>query len=92
MTFMLPLNLVEPEDRASRPAQRRRGGGTSFLSVFSPQEMLELAREAGFEDVQRVSAADLTARYFADRTDGLRPSSSEELLVAATLPDARRSP
>jgi methyltransferase (TIGR00027 family) len=93
MTFMLPLDLVEPEDRAARPAQhRRRGGGTSFLSVFSPQEMLELAREAGFEDAQRVSAADLTARYFADRTDGLRPSSSEELLVAATLPDARRSP
>jgi hypothetical protein len=31
-----------------------------------------------------VSAADYTQRYFADRTDGLRPFTTEELLVATT--------
>jgi hypothetical protein len=31
-----------------------------------------------------VSAATLTQRYFAGRTDGLRLPSSEELLVATT--------
>jgi hypothetical protein len=47
--------------------------------------MLALAREAGFREVQHVSAAALAQRYFAGRTDGLRPpNNSEELLVATT--------
>lgn len=45
--------------------------------------MLTFAREAGFHHVQHVSAATLAERYFAGRTDGLRPpTNSEELLVA----------
>jgi hypothetical protein len=41
--------------------------------------------EAGFREVQQVSAATLTERYFADRADGLRPpNNAEELLVATT--------
>jgi hypothetical protein len=47
--------------------------------------MLSLAHEAGFRQVQHVSAAALTQRYFAGRTDGLRPpNNAEELLVADT--------
>ena len=47
--------------------------------------MLTLARDAGFNVVQHVSAAMLAQRYFAGRTDGLRPpDNSEELLVAST--------
>jgi len=46
--------------------------------------MLALAREAGFREVQHVSAADLAQRYFARRTDGLRPSSGESFLIATT--------
>jgi hypothetical protein len=47
--------------------------------------MLTTARDAGFREVQHVSAAALAQRYFADRTDGLRPpNNSEELLVATT--------
>jgi len=47
--------------------------------------MLTLARDAGFREVQHVSAATLAERYFAGRTDGLRPpNDSEELLVATT--------
>jgi hypothetical protein len=47
--------------------------------------MLTLARDAGFKEVQHVSAAALAQRYFAGRTDGLRPpNNSEELLVATT--------
>ena len=55
------------------------------VSFFTPAEMLNFAREAGFKDVQHVSAAALAEHYFANRTDGLRPpNNSEELLVAAT--------
>ena len=47
--------------------------------------MMALAREAGFKDARHVSAAALGDRYFADRTDGLRPANNtEELLVATT--------
>jgi methyltransferase (TIGR00027 family) len=86
MTFMVPLPLVEPEERPQRQATERfaRAAGTPFISVFTPPEMQELAREAGLRDVRHVSAVTLAQRYFAGRTDGLRPSSSEEVLVAAT--------
>jgi methyltransferase (TIGR00027 family) len=84
MTFQLPLELVEPEERPNRELTEKfaRAAGTPFLSLFTPREMLELAREAGFAEVEHVSSANLTERYFAGRADGLRPSSAEDLLVA----------
>jgi methyltransferase (TIGR00027 family) len=87
MTFLLPLELMAPEVQPGfqMAAKGARASGTPFLSFFTPQEMLALAREAGFKEVGHVSAATLTERYFAGRTDGLRPpNNSEELLVATT--------
>ncbi|MBL1178904.1 class I SAM-dependent methyltransferase [Pantanalinema sp. GBBB05] len=87
MSFMLPIELVEPEVRlgVERAAEGARANGTPFISFFTPDEMLELAHNAGFREVHHVSAAMLTQRYFAERTDGLRPpNNSEELLVATT--------
>lgn len=47
--------------------------------------MLALAHDAGFAQAQHVSAADLTQRYFANRSDGLRPpNNTEELVIANT--------
>ncbi len=86
MSFMLPPDLLDEADRAGLEAAARgaRACGTPFLSFYRPEEMLALAREAGFDDVQHVSGAVLAGRYFASRTDGLRPSSGEDLLVAST--------
>ena len=87
MTFLLPLELADPELRPwlKRAEQGARASGTPFISFYTPTDMLALAREAGFREVQHVSAADLYQRYFADRTDGLRPpNNSEELLIATT--------
>lgn len=87
MSFMLPIELAEPDVRPGIEAAAKgaRASGTPFISFFTPEEMLALAREAGFRDVQHVSAAALAERYFADRADGLRPpNNSEELLVATT--------
>jgi methyltransferase (TIGR00027 family) len=87
MSFMLPIQFAEPEMRPGIEAAERgaRANGTPWVSFFTPDEMLALAREAGFCDVKHVSADALTARYFAGRGDGLRlPSNSEELLVATT--------
>ncbi|HEV8026820.1 MAG TPA: class I SAM-dependent methyltransferase [Stellaceae bacterium] len=86
MTFLLPLEFAEPDERPVREAAERgaRAGGTPFISFFTPPEMLALARDAGFRDVQHVSAVTLTECYFAGRADGLRPASTEALLVATT--------
>jgi methyltransferase (TIGR00027 family) len=87
MTFLLPLELADPDARPGleRAVKGARASGTPFVSFFAPTEILTMAREAGFRRAEHVSAEMLTQRYFADRTDGLRPpSNSEELLVAAT--------
>jgi methyltransferase (TIGR00027 family) len=87
MSFMLPIELLDPDVRpgVERATEGARASGTPFISFFTPAEMLALARDAGFKDVQHVSAAMLAQRYFAGRTDGLRPpNNSEELLLATT--------
>lgn len=85
MTYILPIELADPEERAGREIAERgaRASGTPFISFFSPQEILALASEAGFREARHVSGANLSSRYFAGRTDGLRPPSSEEFLVAS---------
>ena len=84
MSYVLPLELAEPEELPGIEAAVKgaRASGTPFVSLLTPPEMLELAREAGLKKSRRVSAADLTQRYFTGRTDGLRPGTTEELLVA----------
>jgi methyltransferase (TIGR00027 family) len=86
MTFMLPAELVDDADRPALEATKpqAQAAGTPFISFYAPQEMLALARDAGFKDVHHVSGTALAERYFADRTDGLRPSSGEDLLLATT--------
>jgi methyltransferase (TIGR00027 family) len=86
MTFMQPLELVEPEKQAMHQAAdaAARASGTPFISYYAPDEILAMARDAGFATARHVTAADYTQRYFADRPDGLRPFTTEELLVATT--------
>lgn len=86
MTYILPIELADPEERAGFEAAIRgaQASGTPFLSFFTGQKMVAMAREAGFREAWHVPAADLAARYFAGRSDGLRPGKSEELLVART--------
>lgn len=86
MSFLLQTDLVDEGDRAGLRASEggARASGTPFISFYTPQEMLALAHEAGFPDARHVSGASLADRYFAARTDGLRPSSGEDLLLATT--------
>jgi methyltransferase (TIGR00027 family) len=86
MTFMLPIELLEPEDRRGLEWARKgaAASGTPFATFFAPAELSALAREAGFKDVRHVAGATLARRYFDGRADGLRPSSGEDFLVATT--------
>ena len=86
MTFLLPRDLLDDADRAGLQAadQGARASGTPFVSFYQPQEMLAMAREAGFAGVRHVSGASLGERYFGGRSDGLRPSTGEDFVVATT--------
>jgi methyltransferase (TIGR00027 family) len=84
MTFLLPLDLIDPVERPQHEAlhKRARASGTPFLSFYRPTDMLALAREAGFSRTEHVSTADLIDRYFGGRPDGLRPATGESFLLA----------
>ncbi|WP_227985368.1 class I SAM-dependent methyltransferase [Nocardia spumae] len=86
MTFQPPIELLDEQDRPSREFAVRgaAGSGTPFLSFYTPAQLVDMARAAGFVAARHVSAADLNTRYFSGRTDGLRTSNGEELLVATT--------
>jgi methyltransferase (TIGR00027 family) len=87
MTFLLPLELADPDARPGLEMAEKgaRASGTPFISFFMPADIHAMARDAGFRDARHVSAADLTRRYFSNRTDGLRPpNNAEELLIANT--------
>jgi methyltransferase (TIGR00027 family) len=85
-TFLLPAELLDDDARAGLEMAQRgaQASGTPFVSFFAPDEMKALALEVGFREARHVSAEDLNSRYFADRSDGLRTSRGEELLVATT--------
>ena len=84
MTFMLALELLSPEERATMEfvMKRTKEAGTPFLSLFSPPEILSLAKEAGFKKAEYVSGEDIYQRYFANRSDGLSAVNAEAFLVA----------
>lgn len=87
MTFLLPLEMADPDVRPGLEMAEKgaRASGTPFISFFTPDAMMAFALENGFHDARHISAAALTERYFANRTDGLHPPrNAEELLIATT--------
>jgi methyltransferase (TIGR00027 family) len=86
MTFLLPIELLDEEDRPGllMAENGARASGTPFLSFFAPPDLMALAIDAGFRDARHVPLSELGRRYFAYRTDGFGPSSGEDLLVATT--------
>jgi O-methyltransferase involved in polyketide biosynthesis len=86
MSFLLPPGLLAPGDRPGLEMAQRgaAAAGTPFRSFYTPDEIVTLAREAGFTHARHVSCADQNARYFAGRPDGLRLPTGEDLLTATT--------
>ncbi|MFY9935129.1 MAG: class I SAM-dependent methyltransferase [Streptosporangiaceae bacterium] len=84
MSFLLPLELLAAQDRPGLEISQRgaAAAGTPFRSFFTPEEIVALAREAGFTDARHVSSAEVNARYFRERPDGLHLPTGEDLLVA----------
>jgi methyltransferase (TIGR00027 family) len=86
MTFMLALDLMSPQERAIMEFVMKRAAesGTPFVSLFSPDDILAMAKESGFKQAKYVAAKDIFQRYFAKRTDGLNAGDAEAFLVATT--------
>jgi hypothetical protein len=68
MSFLLPIDLIDPSERPmmEMSINGARRSGTPFVSFFSPEQMIALARKDGFKKarVEKLS------------------STSEQLLVA----------
>ena len=87
MSFILPIELVSDEVRTGMEMSIKgaRERGTPFISFYEPDEIVNMARDAGFKDAEHIASSTLAQRYFRGRADGLRPpDSAEELLVAKT--------
>ncbi|HEX7673356.1 MAG TPA: class I SAM-dependent methyltransferase [Bdellovibrio sp.] len=86
LSFLLPLDLIDPAERPGHEMvyEKAKAAGTPIISFFRPEEIVALAKEAGFKDAKYISREDLIKKYFAGRSDGLVPGSGEEILVAST--------
>lgn len=86
MTYMLPLELIEPEDQPSLAFSMKgaAASGTPFISFYTPNEIKTLAQQAGFKTIKLISTTTLREKYFVNRKDGLRLASGEGILVATT--------
>jgi len=86
MAFYLPLELLEEEDKPlmEMSIKGAAASGTPFVSFFSVEEIIKLARKVGLKEIQTISTKDMTEKYFKNRTDNLLPASGEFFLVAKT--------
>jgi methyltransferase (TIGR00027 family) len=86
MTFYLPIDLLDEEDRPMQEMAEKgaKASGTPFISFFAPDEVLAMAKAAGFKDAKTISTRDMKQYYFKNRNDGLLPASGEVFLIATT--------
>ena len=69
-------------------ASQVAAAGEPYTTRMSPAQAGALVRGAGLEVAEHLRPPALYDRYFAGRSDGLRPSAAERLIAArAGLPD-----
>ena len=87
LTYRPPSEYLDDDSvtllRAIEPVLAQLG--EPFLDGLAPAEMAALVRDCGLTVDENVEPAELEARYFAGRNDGLRPYSLERVL-SASLP------
>ena len=74
--FCVPEDSLGSHDRAELAALKRLAArrGEPFIASFLPAQLAESISGLGLELVEHASPDTLARRYFADRSDGLRPS------------------
>ena len=86
IAFYLPLEKLDKEDQPMQEIAIKgaAASGTPFVSFFSVDEIVRLARETCFKEIKTISTKDMSEKYFANRADNLVPASGEFFLVAKT--------
>lgn len=86
LTFLHALDLLPTQERSTMEfvMKKAQESGTPFRSLFFPDEILEMAKSAGFKNNHYVSANDLYQMYFSHRLDGLNAGTAEGFLVVQT--------
>jgi len=80
-----PRAVLPPHEQLAHDslAARVQLAGESFQLFFTPAEIA--AELAAFHDIEDLGSAELNARYFADRSDGLKLLGSAGRMVSAWL-------
>jgi methyltransferase (TIGR00027 family) len=63
-------------------AARVAAAGEPWKTFFAPADLVALLREIGFADVESFGPAELNARYFGGRSDGLRVGEMAHMVRA----------
>jgi methyltransferase (TIGR00027 family) len=86
MTYSPPPGGPDPvvEELWDKSSSKVDETGESWIGYYTESEIERLVREAGFHDVIHHEVNVLNMDYFADRPDGLRLRTIEQLLTAVT--------
>jgi methyltransferase (TIGR00027 family) len=83
--YALPRSLLNEQEKLGfdRLAERVAAAGEPFQLSFSPEQMKEELKTAGFQHTEELTSDDINNRYFHDRSDGLRLYGGVARLVTA---------
>lgn len=84
IAFYLPLQQLDEEDKPlmEMSIKGAAASGTPFMSFYTVDEIIKLAKEIGLKKIQTISTKDMTETYFKNRADHLIPATGEFFLVA----------
>ena len=82
--YQVPREMLDEENQKYFDVMTSAGAdrGELFHSFFEPAKLAESVRELGFAEISHFGPDDVQARYFADRTDALRPSALNHYMRA----------
>ena len=83
-SYSRPIEMAPPDVRRvlEAAAKGAAASGHPWLSLLTPDQAANMARDAGFAGVGVITSTDLHERYFAERHDGLSPVGGEDLVIA----------
>lgn len=82
--YMISPSLLDPKARLvlGRLAHRVASAGEPFRTFFDPSSLKTTLRDMGFVRIEEIEPEEMNARYFRERTDGLRVGSLANIMNA----------